>query len=248
MAATDASGTQLGTYTYDPFGNPVSSTPTNTATGSTYGWVGQHEKDTETAFTLAPTEMGARVYLAKLGRFLQVDPQEGGNENNYVYPPDPINDFDLDGNAGWLSKTVSVVTKVASVGSFIPGPIGMTCGAVAAVGYASQGNWKAAAIAAAGSATFGIGRYGTVIGGALSASKKFGYASKFFGNTSALPNRLRSISAPVVSGVWNQRGNVAKLGWSIGPKGQNMVFRLSIQTRFTKKAVHYTMFKGLRRY
>src|SRR5205823_6429336 len=47
LATTDATGAQTGTFTYDPFGNPVSTTPNNTATGSTYGWVGQHEKDTE---------------------------------------------------------------------------------------------------------------------------------------------------------------------------------------------------------
>jgi RHS repeat-associated protein len=102
MATTDASGTQTGTFTYDPFGNPVSSSPDNTASGSTYGWVGQHEKDTETAFALAPTEMGARVYLASIGRFLQVDPVEGGTPNNYVYPPDPVNKIDADGRAAWL--------------------------------------------------------------------------------------------------------------------------------------------------
>lgn len=32
-------------------------------------------------------------------RFLEVDPIEGGVENDYVYPADPINDFDLDGLA-----------------------------------------------------------------------------------------------------------------------------------------------------
>ncbi|HUS25895.1 MAG TPA: RHS repeat-associated core domain-containing protein [Nevskiaceae bacterium] len=100
MLTTDANGTSTGTFTYDPFGNKTSSTlPNNTATNSTYGWVGQHEKDTETAFALSPTEMGARVYLSSTGRFLSVDPIEGGTPNNYVYPPDVVNDFDLDGRA-----------------------------------------------------------------------------------------------------------------------------------------------------
>ncbi len=41
--------------------------------------------------------MGARVYLPTLGRFLQVDPVEGGTLNPYVYAHDPVNMNDYSG-------------------------------------------------------------------------------------------------------------------------------------------------------
>lgn len=52
--------------------------------------------------------MGARVYIPELGRFLQVDPVEGGTANNYVYVTDPVNERDLDGKWIWIAIPVVV--------------------------------------------------------------------------------------------------------------------------------------------
>ncbi|HSX00417.1 MAG TPA: RHS repeat-associated core domain-containing protein, partial [Patescibacteria group bacterium] len=81
-------------------------------------------KLTETNLTLAPIQMGARVYLPTIGRFTSMDPVEGGTPSSYTYPGDPVNGFDLDGmfsvGAAWnwtYNTTASVATGMIPGGN-----------------------------------------------------------------------------------------------------------------------------------
>lgn len=55
--------------------------------------------------------MGDRIYLPGLGRFMQPDPVEGGNANAYIYPADPINSSDVDGNFAFLVPLALFVAR-----------------------------------------------------------------------------------------------------------------------------------------
>ncbi|HYH75176.1 MAG TPA: PA14 domain-containing protein, partial [Candidatus Saccharimonadales bacterium] len=225
LLTTDAAGTNTSTgngpqnaFTYDAFGNALTGSvlPANTHNGS-YGWVGQHQKITEVDFALKPISMGARVYLPGLGRFTQVDSVEGGVENSYVYPADPVNEFDLDGQAMFgisLKKVIKTVTVAANVASFVPGPIGMAASAIAAVGYASQGNYAAAAASLVG---FIPG--GKMVGAIAYKSKTVKTAVTKSMDAQA---KMRGIGAQ--SKLFGIKSNTSngkyRVGWSQGPKGK----------------------------
>ncbi len=94
IAATTDANTTSGINTYHEnteYGQPRDDIPDQRR----YGWLGAHQRSTDTIGGL--TLMGARLYNPATGRFLSVDPIVGGTPNAYVYPPDPVNNVDLDG-------------------------------------------------------------------------------------------------------------------------------------------------------
>ena len=106
-----ATGVKQGTtLAYDPYGN-TTTLPDNSNGNWDYGWVGNNSKGTEHATGLVVNiEMGARIYNPTLGRFLSVDPIEGGTTtNDYGYVGDPINQFDLTGlGCSWYNPICSI--------------------------------------------------------------------------------------------------------------------------------------------
>jgi RHS repeat-associated protein len=90
VGTTDANGAFIPNPPTDEFG--VGQTPSNRL-----GWLGGKERFVADA-TLGLVRMGVRLYDPSLGRFLEVDPVEGGSANDYDYVnQDPVNGFDLDG-------------------------------------------------------------------------------------------------------------------------------------------------------
>ncbi|MFJ6699356.1 DNRLRE domain-containing protein [Streptomyces sp. NPDC091272] len=83
---------------YDEYGKPLDGT-----SSASYGWLGSYQRDSGTSSGLVL--MGVRLYDPASGRFLSVDPVQGGNDNSYEYcRGNPVSCLDLSGEYSYGSS------------------------------------------------------------------------------------------------------------------------------------------------
>ncbi|HVX23635.1 MAG TPA: RHS repeat-associated core domain-containing protein [Acidimicrobiales bacterium] len=119
IVTNDSSGSQYGWGTYTPYGQMTTSTyvPKNPHTSAlNEDAFGKAGKLTEETVATPVVFMGARPYFPEEGRFLSVDPIEGGCANAYVYVSgDPVNSSDLTGEAGCQPPPIICLDCVTDV-------------------------------------------------------------------------------------------------------------------------------------
>ncbi|MFG2061407.1 RHS repeat-associated core domain-containing protein [Micromonospora sp. NPDC048871] len=108
IAVTIDSGlTEPEVFDFEEFGAPIIG-----QADQRYGWLGGKQRSGDALGDVIL--MGVRLYDPAIGRFLSVDPVQGGSANDYDYAyQDPVNSNDLDGRCPVCPIAVGIGVRVA---------------------------------------------------------------------------------------------------------------------------------------
>ena len=124
--ANSAGVRQSGPVTYDPYGaeDPAAAPIDNANDSADYGAFGSAQHLEEHAASAPVIQMGERPYVPTLGRFISVDPIEGGCANDYTYVfGDPLTQSDPSGRATNSCSDFTQVTNFGTVHGYISGGV-----------------------------------------------------------------------------------------------------------------------------
>ncbi len=147
LLLTDAAQAAAASYTYDPYGNPLTSTGPQAGTNH-YRYATGYTDPT------GLTKMGARYYNPTIGRFTQPDPS-GQETNNYTYTNNnPISYNDSSGLiSGWELAGAIIVGGLAAVatgGLALPEEAALVASDVFAAGGAAAAGGVSVAVGVGG--------------------------------------------------------------------------------------------------
>jgi RHS repeat-associated protein len=229
VADSDAAGAVIVIPQADEFG--VGEVP-----DGRLGWLGAHQRHTVNPAT-GIIRMGVRLYHPTLGRFLAVDPVEGGSANDYDYcNADPINCLDLDGNISWrtIGQGLAIVGGIAGA---------IACGATIVCGIAVGAFAGAAAYTAANVGTSQFTTRGLVtsaaLGGALGGLSVVGAGRAAASRVLAQPRGVGNLrirvhfdrqvhNFPVVGNRSHWQANI----WRRGVSGSGHALRYPVRRPF----------------
>ena len=119
VATANTAGVKQAAFAYDPDGNTVTNVD-NSPANYDYAWLGPTSEEPSTPPASPPSRWGPASMCRRLGRFLSVDPVEGGRRTTTTTAGDPVNCMDTAGSTPSRDDVYNSMVWLSSDGNMVP--------------------------------------------------------------------------------------------------------------------------------